>query len=473
MDQWVARLVDLAPYCFFAVTAAFISLPLCGTNRNLWSYTSFNDLQRLILAAVLIVLAATSATFALNRLEDLARTIPLLHLLLTISLMAALRAGARLRHNFITKPRTDFRRGDIELNERVLIVGDNGLAELFIRAAQELSQGTIHVVGVLTTSDRYKGRRLQNVEILGKAEELAGILRRLDVHGVDITRITVAAPASRLSPEAQSALQDVEDATGVVVDYLSERLGFTQMRAEEAQSRLQEHTGVHRFPSLSDVSLGSEVRRRYWATKRIFDFVASLVLLVLAMPLMLVVAAAVMVDVGTPILFWQDRCGQFGRRLRIYKFRTMRSAYDADGTRIEEARRTSCAGRLLRKTRLDELPQLFHIMLGEMSFVGPRPLLSSEQSSTFAGRLAVRPGLTGWAQVNGGRLISVADKTAMDLYYIRNASFRLDFVIALKTIRMVLRGDRREDSLVAAARQDVANWQTELKSAGFVEGPES
>ena len=462
-DQWAQRFLDLRPYLVFSLTAAAIVLPVAGTSRDLWHYASFNDFLRIMLAAIVIVLAATSGTFAYNRLEGLARTIPVIHILLIIGLMSGIRAAARLHHGFRARPRTGARIGDTPTTESVLVVGDNAVAELFIRAARDLGHGTIHVAGVLSTSGRHKGRRIQEVEILGEAEELPEILRRLEIHGVDVTRIAVAVPAAQLSPEAREMLQDLEGEIGILVDYLAERLGFTATPGN-VQDGPHASSEVGRLPSLRDVAVCPELRRAYWPIKRLFDFVVVLALLVVATPLMLLVAVAVALDVGSPVLFWQERWGRFGRRLRLYKFRTMRSAHTADGSRIEEARRTSRIGNFLRKSRLDELPQLFHILLGEMSFVGPRPLLASEQSSAFTGRLAVRPGLTGWAQVHGGRLISVDDKAAMDLWYIRNASFQLDFVIALKTVRMVLNGDRTEDSVVATAWQEVADWKAELQA---------
>jgi len=172
----------------------------------------------------------------------------------------------------------------------------------------------------------------------------------------------------------------------------------------------------------------------------------------------------VAIDVGVPVVFWQERLGRFGRRLRINKFRTMRAGHDARGKRIADEQRSSAIGRFLRRTRLDELPQLFHILIGDMSFIGPRPLLHSEQGFDYAARLAVRPGLSGWAQVHGGRNISLDDKVAMDLWYIHNASFRLDVRIAFKTVGMLLAGDQPNEDAIASA------WQAIDAMGGMVDG---
>jgi lipopolysaccharide/colanic/teichoic acid biosynthesis glycosyltransferase len=151
------------------------------------------------------------------------------------------------------------------------------------------------------------------------------------------------------------------------------------------------------------------------------------------------------VEIGPPALFWQQRPGIGGRTFRLYKLRTMRRPYDADGRRIADADRLSMIGSFLRRFRLDELPQLFNILTGDMSFIGPRPLLQADQFPGLDARFAVRPGMTGWAQINGGRELSAPDKAALDVWYIRNASVRVDLEILLGTLRVVLLGERAAD----------------------------
>ena len=161
-------------------------------------------------------------------------------------------------------------------------------------------------------------------------------------------------------------------------------------------------------------------------------------------------------DVGLPTVFWQQRPGARGRPFKLYKFRTMRSAHDEQGLRIPDDERLSAVGRFLRRTRLDELPQLYNILIGEMSFVGPRPLLPVDQSAGFAARLMAQPGLTGWAQVKGGREISASDKAALDVWYLRNASLWLDIVILARTIPTIVFGERTEAEAIRQAWDDLA-----------------
>jgi lipopolysaccharide/colanic/teichoic acid biosynthesis glycosyltransferase len=137
--------------------------------------------------------------------------------------------------------------------------------------------------------------------------------------------------------------------------------------------------------------------------------------------------------------------------MRLYKFRTMRGAHGADGRRIPDADRLSVVGATLRRMRLDELPQLVNVLTGSMSFVGPRPLLPVDQQADMPERLAIRPGLTGWAQVKGGRDISPADKAALDLWYIKNASLLVDLWIVMETVRMVLLGERTDRGAINQA----------------------
>ena len=176
--------------------------------------------------------------------------------------------------------------------------------------------------------------------------------------------------------------------------------------------------------------------------KRLIDILVSLPLLVLLAPVMAMVAIAVWLDVGAPVLFRQERPGFKGRPFTIYKFRTMRGAHAGEpGTHTDEARLTRF-GTWLRASSLDELPEFWNVLRGDMSLVGPRPLLmrylplySAEQMR----RHDVRPGLTGWAQVNGRNAISWDDKFKLDVWYVDHASVLLDLKILLLTAAAVFR----------------------------------
>ena len=180
-------------------------------------------------------------------------------------------------------------------------------------------------------------------------------------------------------------------------------------------------------------------------TGRILDVVGAGVMGVVLAPVLAVAAVAVAIDLGRPVMFVQARSGLAGRVFRMGKLRSMSERRDVAGALLPDAMRVSPLGRLLRRTRIDELPGLWHVLLGDMSLVGPRPLLPATVAAMGpAGqrRGAVRPGLTGWAQVNGNALLSDADKLALDLWYVDHASWRLDVAILLRTLGVIVGGER-------------------------------
>lgn len=175
--------------------------------------------------------------------------------------------------------------------------------------------------------------------------------------------------------------------------------------------------------------------------KRIFDIAASGVALLILSPVILVVAIQIRRKLGAPVLFRQIRPGKDGKPFQMIKFRTMKDAVDSAGNPLPDAERMTPFGQFLRATSLDELPELWNVLKGEMSLVGPRPLLmeylplySKEQYR----RHEVRPGVTGWAQVNGRNAISWEDKFKLDVWYVDNQSFLLDLKILFLTVKKVL-----------------------------------
>ncbi len=176
--------------------------------------------------------------------------------------------------------------------------------------------------------------------------------------------------------------------------------------------------------------------------KRFFDIVLSACALVVLSPVMLVVAALVKVKLGSPVIFCQERPGKDERIFKMYKFRTMTDERDGDGQLLPDAERLTTFGRMLRSTSLDELPELWNILKGNMSIVGPRPLLveyldryNEEQHR----RHDVRPGMTGWAQVHGRNSLSWEARFAYDVEYVRRVSFFLDARIIFLTVAVILR----------------------------------
>lgn len=174
--------------------------------------------------------------------------------------------------------------------------------------------------------------------------------------------------------------------------------------------------------------------------KRLFDLVVALLMLAVALPVGIVVAILVYINLGKPIFFKQMRPGRHGKPFRIYKFKSMKDASPDGLLHHSDAERMTSFGRVLRSTSLDEIPQLWNVIKGEMSFVGPRPLLMEYlplYNEHQARRHDVRPGITGWAQVNGRNNLSWQEKFEFDIWYVDNHSFLLDMKIILLTVRKV------------------------------------
>lgn len=175
--------------------------------------------------------------------------------------------------------------------------------------------------------------------------------------------------------------------------------------------------------------------------KRCADIGVAAVALLVAAPLLLLVALAVHVNLGSPVLFRQRRPGLNGRPFTMVKFRTMRDANGRDGRPLPDTERLTPFGKLLRSTSLDELPELWNVLHGEMSLVGPRPLLMEyldRYTPEQARRHEVRPGVTGWAQVHGRNALSWEERFRLDVWYVEHRSLRLDLQILIRTFSMVL-----------------------------------
>lgn len=190
--------------------------------------------------------------------------------------------------------------------------------------------------------------------------------------------------------------------------------------------------------------------------KRLFDLIVSATSLVLFAPIFLIIAILVRLQLGAPVLFCQIRPGKHRKPFKMFKFRTMREAIDQHGNCLPDAQRLTPFGKMLRSLSLDELPELWNVLRGDMSLVGPRPLLMEYlplYSPEQARRHEVRPGITGWAQVNGRNGISWEEKFALDVWYVDNRTFALDLQILVTTVLRVLqRRDVDQDGAVGQER---------------------
>ena len=454
-----ANLAATFPYLGITLIVAAAVLVSFGVNRTIWRFCTMMDYVQVVFAAGAIATAAAAIAFATAGINSTPRSVPVMQLLLMGALMLGARALARRRQLLRGRSKTAELSGDRPGSQlTVLIVGLNRVAELYLQSVAEFGSGNVSIAGILANGRRHIGRLVQHQKILGTPEEALAVIRTLEVHGVTVDRVVVTRPLNRLSPDAQAALREAERTAKVKLDLFAERAavtlsgdlnagaGFQPMPATEARDMIAS-------PQPAEGLITG--RKNFWRIKRTIDFLAAAFLIVALAPLGIVVALIVAADLGMPVTFWQQRPGAGGRPFKLRKFRTMGPAFDWRGQRIEDGRRVSWIGRFLRRAHLDELPQLYNILIGEMSFVGPRPLLPADQpSAILTARLLVRPGLTGWAQIKGGREIPASDKAALDLWYVRNASFALDLKILMRTaLNVTFRQEVDRKAILQAWRQ--------------------
>lgn len=187
----------------------------------------------------------------------------------------------------------------------------------------------------------------------------------------------------------------------------------------------------------------------YPILKRTIDLLVSVIGLLLSIPIIILIGIAIKLESSGPVFYIQDRVGLNGKYFKIYKFRSMYIDAEKNGAKWAEKNdpRITKVGSFIRKTRIDELPQFWNVFVGDMSLIGPRPerpiftAQFNKEIPGFINRLKVKPGITGWAQVNGGYELTPKEKLELDIYYINNMNLWLDFKIMLKTITVILTGE--------------------------------
>jgi len=324
----------------------------------------------------------------------------------------------------------------VSARENIIMVGSTRLSALYIKFLEAYTSGQHRVIAVLDDELETSGRAVAGVRIVGRPQHLDPVIEEYSEHGINVDRVIVGGDATMLP---QGVIKDIERTCmqrGLRLDYVPALIGLDDLQTDEDEA-------------VSEIKLEPQheiILPAYFKVKHLIDFCITLVLLLLLLPMFAMVACITLIDVGSPILFWQQRIGVNGRTFLVHKFRTLKPSYNQYGVAVPGTDRMSWVGNLVRLTRLDELPQLLNVLVGDMSLCGPRPLLPHDQPPNPTLRLMVRPGLTGWAQVNGGNLLSAEEKNELDEWYVRNASFLLDMRIFLKTLHMVALGERRRSA---------------------------
>lgn len=325
-----------------------------------------------------------------------------------------------------------------EMPSRVIILGTGELALELVRCLRKRPDLNLNVVGLLTDHPEQVGTGLAEPQVIGTVDQLEEMVKKEHAE-----RVVVALRDRRNNLPVGALL----------------RLKFQGVVIDDAHSLYEKVAGKIRTtalpPSWLIFSEGFHAIARKAGKKRVLDFCLGVAPGLVLLPVAIVVAALVKISSKGPVLFQQERVGLRGRVFHLHKFRTMRVDAEADGQpkwAEENDPRITRIGALLRKTRLDEIPQIWNVVRGDMSFVGPRPErpyfvdLLSRQLPYYSERHWVRPGITGWAQINypyGSSVEDALEKLQYDLFYVKNMSLALDLAILFETGKIVLFGRGR------------------------------
>ena len=434
----------VAFYCAVALLASLLVFQWFRTSSPIFRYFSIKDALDLFKACVVIAALSAVATFLFSRLNEAPRSIPVLHLILLTSGLLTLRLYARLRDT-----RREARaQATTNSVQHVLIIQASRLAWFFSKMLEELAPGKYQIVAILDERPELQHRSLNGYPIVGTPAHVETVVDEYAQHGIRIDKIIAAAKPEAISAAAWRDIARVCHTHEIQLEILPDRL-MAGLSGETIDASAEPRTTAAAIAPSS--SLDTLLGRPFWKIKRVIDFTVALSVAIVTCPVTCLVFGLALLDVGTPAIFWQQRAGRNGKALHLYKFRTLQTLFDRHTKQRREAEQPSVIGRFLRKTRLDELPQLWNVLRGDMSLIGPRPLLPIDQPHDPALRLAVRPGISGWAQICGGKLITPEEKTALDEWYIRHGSLSLDARIILRTLIMLAIGDRRDEQAISTA----------------------
>jgi lipopolysaccharide/colanic/teichoic acid biosynthesis glycosyltransferase len=427
-----------AYYCLLSSGFTLLAFFAFRLQDGMTRYFSAHELLDIVEAVLFAQFMTGGVLFTLTRLDGIPRSTPLINGLLLAAGIIAARVYARAMLSRGNESPDSYSR-----RERIILIGANRFASSFIQLLGAYLPQQQPVIAVLDDDVAMIGRAIAGVPVIGGPHQLDAIISEYVIHGINTDRIVIAGEADFLRPAVLHEIEHFCKKRGIKLSFLPRMIGVT---AGEQPSNVA--VTIEATPDQPSLAMPA-----YFRLKRWFDVVGSLLIVALFLPLLMMASVLVLLDVGVPILFWQERLGWKGRSFLIYKFRTLGVPFDAKGKPSCAGRQPSAIGRFLRATRIDELPQLINVLLGDMSLIGPRPLLPEDQPAKASIRLSVRPGITGWAQVNGGKLVTKEEKEKLDEYYIRNASLSMDFWILLATLRVMLKIHIRSQETLADTEQ--------------------
>ena len=426
---------------------ALVSFHLVGLFRGTWSQTADADLIVVVKGASLVSFLLIAGMVLANTLAEIPRSVPMIHWFITVVALY----GSRIlwaKHQ-LTK--------DAGNKSIAILIGCSQPALRFLSSVQVLASSRFRIFGMLDDSHQHVriGRTIRGTPVIGEVDRAAECLAQLSVHGVFPDRFVVMQSFLDASPDRFARLKTVAECSNISLDVINDSIW-----QDISHDDLPAEASSDAKPLLSV--------KRYMRWRRPVEWLIAMAMLTILSPLFLLLAALCLIDVGRPVFFWQMRPGRYLKPIKLIKFRTMRDGLGADGKPLSDEERTSTVGWLIRRSKLDELPQLLSIIRGDMSFIGPRPLLPRDQPEDAELRAIVRPGVTGWAQVNGGHPLEIEEKLALDIWYIQNVSLWLDIKVLWYTLRTVLFGEqvnRDAIDLAMATRELLRPAATQLQVA--------
>jgi lipopolysaccharide/colanic/teichoic acid biosynthesis glycosyltransferase len=424
-------------YCGLSLACSMVAFLMFRLSAGVSRYFSVHDALNVVKAAVTAGLLSSLVLFTFNRLDGIPRSTPLLQVLILAAGLLAARTVMLLLDDDGQVVATKL--PDQLLAEHIIMIGSTRLSSLYIRFLRSYCPDHHRIVAVLDHTNRFVGRAICGVPVVSLVQHLEPVIEEFAVHGVRTDRVIIGGNDDLLSEKMLSDVRRVCGQRDIALDFVPELVGLQHLQKPFVAPALIQKQSSAALPP-------------YYRIKRLIDFFAALAAIITLSPLFLMCSVLVLFAFGSPAIFWQQRVGRYGRSFLLYKFRTLRAPFDWHGHPVPAHRRISALGILLRDTHLDELPQLFNVLVGDMSLVGPRPLLPHDQPTNASQRLSVRPGITGWAQINGGNLVTMDEKGALDDWYVRHISLWLDLRIALLTLRFLFTGERRSKNAISEAQ---------------------
>ncbi|MGI9486308.1 MAG: sugar transferase [Geminicoccaceae bacterium] len=395
-----------------------------GVQQNMWRYSSPRDLMVVARALFIVTAIFVPAMFLIDRLDGIPRSVLVIFWFVAFAGLCSTRLLYIWAVTWIDGRPHSMSRWE---RCRILVLASIRPSSTVIQSVNIRCAHKVQIVGVVS-EDAERGRTLLGIEVLGNAKRLPQILASLDIVG--------SYPHAIILDEAD------EPARHWLMDHLETAAPSIPVFRSTAIGQLSQFVDKHQ-PRDQLITFNSNPKS-YLEAKRMIDIAAASIGLVFLSPLLVLIAGLLYLLHGAPIMFTQARAGRYLQEFRLVKFRTMREPFDSTGKALDDKDRVTRLGLLLRATRLDELPQFWNVLRGDMSLIGPRPLLHRDMPSDahiLAERYSVRPGITGWAQVNGGHQVENHQKMALDIYYIRNASLGLDAKVLFMTVKMMLFGE--------------------------------